>query len=102
MAVFFLAPAASAQQGKIPRCAPYTKMVDALHKRFGEVVISRAFAQTHKRDGTTAVSVMETYVSKKGTFTIIFVAPSGMTCVGSTGEDWEDVKPDYGILGDPT
>jgi len=77
-------------------------MVDALHKRFGEVVTVRAFAQVHKRDGNTAVSLMEIYVSKKGTWTVLFVVPDGTTCVGSSGEDWQKITPDYGVLGDPT
>jgi len=44
-------------------------------------------------------NLVEVFSSKKGTWTIIFTKPGGMTCLMAVGEMWQTVKEPFKISG---
>ena len=55
--------------------------------------LSEKFAEMPRALGLVASSnVMEVYVSKKGTWTIVLTTAQGVACIVAAGDTWEDVK----------
>lgn len=66
-------------------CGKRTTMVSALGKKFKET-----------RRGIGIVSnkrMIELYVSGGGSWTVLFTHPNGMSCIGATGKNWEQLSP---------
>ena len=77
----FIASEAEAQPA---RCTNHTNLTSHLEKKYGE-----------KPRGIGLVSeqgVMQVYVSKKGTWTILVTNPQGQACLLAAGKGWEDLK----------
>lgn len=77
-----LAPAALAQD--VVPCGDRDKVTAMLAKRYKEVPRAIGLAS---RSG-----VMEIYVSKTGSWTLLMTNPSGRTCMIAVGENWEELK----------
>jgi hypothetical protein len=54
-------------------------MGDILHARYGESIIGA---------GETPSEMVAVYVSERGTWTLVIIAPDGRACVGAAGEGW--------------
>ena len=81
-ALLSLAPAALAQ-GVVP-CGDREKVIGLLAKRYQEVPRAMGLAS---RSG-----VLEVYVSKKGSWTVLMTNTSGRSCMIAVGENWEELK----------
>ena len=79
------APAFATQQ-----CTSHEKMIELLAKRFSEV--PKAIGLVGKK------RVMEVYVSKTGTWTILVTNSEGQTCILAAGQNWEDVPDKFANL----
>ena len=66
------------------QCASHEKMIELLSKRFSEV--------------PKAIGLVEVYVSKTGTWTILVTNSEGQTCILAAGNDWEDVPDRFANL----
>ena len=62
-------------------CATRTELVRALGDKFGEARQAIAL--------TTHGSLIEVFVSERGTWTILVSSPSGRSCVVAAGEAWQ-------------
>ena len=71
-------------QGGVP-CAPRAVVLQSLQARFGEVLIARGLA--------TGGTLVEVLANDKGTWTMLFTRPEGISCMVLTGEAWERVEP---------
>lgn len=55
--------------------------------------LSEKFKETPKAVGLVASSsLMEVYVSGKGTWTIVMTTPQGVACIVAAGDTWEEVR----------
>lgn len=92
--LFALAYPAQAQmvqmQLTVP-CWPRSAVISAISGKYKEV--PHAFGISQK-------SLVELYVSKTGSYTIMRTAPLGLTCVLDSGDGWEQLPP--AKYGDPT
>lgn len=70
-------------QGVIP-CADRTEVIQQLNKQFAEAPVSMGLTN----DG----SVLEMFVSKDRTFTVIVTNPTGITCLIASGGNWESLN----------
>lgn len=70
-------------QMRVP-CAERTDMVKLLADRYKEVPRAVGIAS---RNG-----VMEVYVSKKGTWSVLMTNTSGKACIIAAGDAWEDME----------
>ena len=65
---------------------PHDKMVQALNDKYNE---------TRTGIGLSGqVIVIETFVSKAGTFTIVATTPDRLSCILVAGAGWTDVNPE--------
>jgi len=74
---------ASAQTANMMRdaqCGERTKIIDTLGKRFKENRFAMGLASN--------VSLLEFFVSKKGTWTILSTRADGKTCIVAAGKSW--------------
>lgn len=78
----FTLSAAEAQM-RVP-CAERTDMIKLLADRYKEVPRAVGIAS---RNG-----VMEVYVSKKGTWSVLMTNTTGKACIIAAGDAWEDVE----------
>lgn len=81
LAVLFvvLATAAPAQT----QCGPHARIVQALAGKYGEAP---------KAVGTVSRNhLLEVYVSRAGSWTILVTSADGTSCILASGSDWEDV-----------
>ena len=62
------------------QCGERTKIVDTLGKRFKENRFAMGLASN--------VSLLEFFVSKKGTWTILSTRADGKTCIVAAGKNW--------------
>lgn len=72
------------------QCASHEKMIELLSKRFSEV--PKAIGLVGQK------RVMEVYVSKTGTWTILVTNSEGQTCILAAGNNWEDVPDRFANL----
>ena len=73
-----------AQNGPRPNsCVPHNVAVDQLAKMFNEKVVGLGLGKNQQ-------SVVELYVSSKGTWTILVTMTNGMSCIAAAGENWTD------------
>ncbi len=66
-------------------CGPRPDVVANLERTYDEYPSSMGLAS----NGT----VIEVFVSEKGSFTVIMTRPDGMSCLMVAGENWENVPP---------
>ncbi|MCW2309754.1 ABC transporter permease [Rhodobium gokarnense] len=86
-----LMPTPVAAQGVVP-CGDRETVVAMLATRYGET--PRALGLASRSD------VLEIFVSKGGSWTVLMTNTSGRACMIAVGENWEDLKP--APPGDPT
>ena len=70
-------------------CAPRDKAVVQLEKQFGEFVSGRGLAVNGKR-------MIELFVSEKGSWTVLISDPKGLSCVVTSGENWQGINVVFG------
>ena len=81
-----LAPALAA----VPKCAPHNEMVALLSAKYKEA--PKGLGLVH---GTR---VVELFVSRAGSWTIVATRLDGKACILAAGKDWEDVPLDLQSL----
>jgi hypothetical protein len=79
----------SAQAQQI--CAPRGSAVMKLEKQFDERVFGRGLAANGQR-------MLELFVSKTGSWTVLVSDPNGHSCVMASGDNWQGLKQ---LAGDP-
>ena len=77
------ASAQPAGQAIIP-CAERTEIIKQLTGKFAEAPISMGL--------TTGGSILEIFVSKTRTFSVIVTRPTGISCLIATGGNWENLN----------
>ena len=77
------------------RCITHDGAVKQLAKKYKESVVGRGLAKGNK-------SMMELFVSKKGTWTLVVTNTKGASCVVAAGENWFDVPATKVVAGDPS
>ncbi len=66
-------------------CGDYDDIIDRLYKKYGEVVIATGLSNTGE--------MLFTVVNKdSGTWSMLFKAPNGRTCLVASGFDWREKK----------
>jgi hypothetical protein len=65
-------------------CLPHEEAVAKLENRFGEQAIAMGVGQDQK-------SVIELFVSQKGSWTILLTLNNGLACITAAGEKWTDI-----------
>ena len=66
-------------------CAKHDALQSILYARFGEQQLGAGTA------GQSAL--VELYVSKKGTFTLVSTDTKGLSCIVGAGDNWEKLEP---------
>jgi hypothetical protein len=66
-------------------CASHDKLATTLQSKFGEQQLGMGLA------GKGAL--VELYVSKEGTFTLVTTDTSGLSCIVGAGDSWEKYDP---------
>jgi len=67
-------------------CLPHAQAADKLTTKFEEKVVGIGLGQDQK-------SVVELYVSSKGSWTILVTLNNGMSCITAAGKDWTEMAP---------
>lgn len=80
-AMMVLAAQASAQ---VP-CGERGKMVSLLGEKYSEASVGYGLAGQK--------SMIEVFVSEKGSFTILSTQTSGLSCIIAAGHNWENLTP---------
>lgn len=73
-------------------CGPRAAIVAGLKKDYAEYPVSMGPLQNG--------NLLEIFVSKAGSFTIVVTKPKGLSCLMTWGKNWEDLpeqKKDIGI-----
>ncbi len=83
MAYFAIAPHAEAST-----CAPRKAIIKHLKSNFSEKLYSRGLVSEKL--------LMELYVSKGGSWTILFTSPKGKSCIVATGKKWLQIADNRG------
>lgn len=65
-------------------CGERVDIIDTLKTRYHEAPISMGLAGNG--------GVVEVFASQKGSWTIVVTQPTGVACVVSAGESWENLK----------
>lgn len=73
-----------------PQCAAHEEMVKVLAKRYSEAPKAVGLVNENR--------VVELFVSKQGSWTILVTRPGGTACILAAGQDWEEVPPDLQSL----
>lgn len=68
-------------------CGRYEVYAGALDKKYHEVPHAKGIHVS------TAI-VVQLFVSPQGTFTVLAIHPSGVTCIVAAGEHWIENKPE--------
>jgi hypothetical protein len=93
-ALGFLVVTTSASQAGMYPCAKHTDLVKLLDTKYRE--------QLHGAGIGGQQSMIELYVSEKGSFTVLATSPQGLSCIVATGQSWErenvDAKKDLSSL----
>ena len=87
VAITFLATPSLAQQV----CGKRADIVNRLSDGFEEQRRSAGLAA----DG----NLVEVFASKKGTWTIIYTKPGGMTCLVAVGDNWQQIEAPFAATG---
>ncbi len=66
-------------------CAKHDALATILDSKFGEQQTGAGLA------GNAAM--VELYVSKKGTFTLVSTNTEGVSCIVGAGDNWEKIEP---------
>ena len=81
--LLFAVLATAAEAGHILQCGPHDRIVNRLSEKYQEA---------RKATGTVNDNqVMEIFVSKSGTWTVLSISPDGAACVVAAGKNWRDV-----------
>ena len=72
-------------------CGPRDHTLRQLEGKFKEQVFGRGL-------GPRGTAMLELFVSKSGSWTVLVSDPKGRSCILAAGEDWHQEKP---IFGDP-
>ncbi|SCZ38593.1 hypothetical protein [Afifella marina] len=74
----------------VPKCAEHDDMVRILAKEYKEAPKALGLVGGQR--------VMQVFVSKQGTWTIVVTRTSGDTCIVAAGQNWEEVPMEVGQL----
>jgi hypothetical protein len=66
-------------------CGERTKIVEVLNTKYQEARLSGGII------GEQGSGVLELFVSKKGTWTILATMAEGKTCIVAAGQSWQDM-----------
>lgn len=66
-------------------CAKHDALATILDSKFGEQQTGAGLAGKE--------AMVELYVSKKGTFTLVSTNTEGVSCIVGAGDNWEKVEP---------
>ena len=69
-----------------PRCTDHTRFTNHLKNKYGETQVGMGFV--------SPTDIIEVYVSKRGSFTVLVTKPNGKTCLVAAGRGWEDINPE--------
>ena len=72
----------AAALGAQSQCAPHEEVVKVLNAKFQES--QRAIGLINER------AMMEVFISKQGTWTMVVTNESGLSCVMAAGEAWDE------------
>lgn len=67
-----------------PRCTDHTSFTNHLKSKYRESQVGMGFV--------SPTDIIEVYVSKSGSFTVLVTKPNGETCLVAAGKGWEDLK----------
>lgn len=68
-----------------PNCVPMNVVAEALGKTYGETLAG---------EGADPGHILQLYVNPKTrSFSVIVILPSGLACMGPSGDSWESVEP---------
>jgi hypothetical protein len=81
--VTVIAVSAKSEQTPQAICDERVKVIFALEKMYAEAPVSMGLTNTG--------SMIEVFKSSKGSWSIVATQPSGMTCLITAGEHWENV-----------
>lgn len=90
--LLFLSPVSTARAQSL--CGESAALASQLSERFGEVPAARGV--------TVAGRLLQVFVSKGGTWTILVVLPDARACVVSHGEGWQRLSEPEGRAGQPS
>ncbi len=74
----------SAQPANAAVCSKREKFTSFLAKKYNEVPKAMGLVSNS--------GMMEVYVSKQGTWSILMTAPNGITCLIAAGNNWQGLK----------
>jgi hypothetical protein len=77
--------AAPAAATNMSFCGERTKIVEVLNSKYQEARLSGGII------GQDGSGVMELFVSKKGTWTMLATMAKGQTCIVAAGQSWADM-----------
>jgi hypothetical protein len=66
-----------------PQCGPHARMTEVLAAKFKESRTAIGLVAGYQ-------SVLEVFVSKKGTWTLVMTNARGISCVIGAGDSWEN------------
>ena len=89
--IFILSATATSLANGRPVCGPRDQALRQLENRHSEQVFGRGLAP----DGT---AIVELFVSKSGSWTVLVSRPDGRSCIVAAGESWHQIKP---LVGSP-
>lgn len=73
----------AAVQAQVQNCAPHEEVVHALDAKYQER--QRAVGLINEE------AMMEVYISRQGTWTIVVTDETGLSCILATGEAWDEM-----------
>lgn len=82
MAVMVIAFKAEAQQ---LRCGSHDKVIKFLGDKYNETKVGMGLLSSGR--------MMELYISKGGSWTMLLTSPDGTTCFGPVGKHWKRLHP---------
>ena len=82
LVLFFVAVSSASAQNF---CATRKEVIERLWNRWQELLTANGLAINNK--------LVELFVSKEGSWTIIISDPSGRSCVASAGQSWTPREP---------
>ena len=75
------------------RCAPHDTLSAALARTFKETVVSMGLIGNGQ--------MLEVYASEKGTWTIVYTLPNGISCMVASGSAFEQITAKWQPPGVP-
>jgi len=74
-----------------PVCGKHAEIVDRLSKGYQEQQNSAGIAANG--------NLVEVFASPKGSWTIIFTKPGGVTCLMAVGDNWQVIEEPFKVSG---